>query len=217
MKIIEQSYQIVNMDPPAEILKRIEAAGRTCYRSEDKITPDSARAFVARIVRSGHHSVLEHESISVRFITDRGVTHELVRHRLASYSQESTRYCDYGGGEIEFIRPVEFTVPLRVWTLPAILNAKDTLPKQECIWLFTLMEAAQGYAAMRQAGAPPQLARSVLPNALKTEIVCTMNLREWRYMLALRTGPGAHPQIRALMLPLLAELAAALPEVFGDA
>lgn len=215
MKIIRQSHEITYMGDPTEILKRIERAGRTCYKSEDKITDESAEAFVAKLVRTGHLSVLEHESIQVRFITDRGVTHELVRHRLAAYSQESTRYCDYGEEEVRFVLPVEFSERyVGTWpygTSLAVLGG--TIPERA--WFLACIQAGSFYRAMRDAGAPPQLARSVLPNCLKTEIVMTANLREWLHVLELRTSKAAHPQIRALMLGVLRDFAEKLPAIFG--
>jgi thymidylate synthase (FAD) len=183
------------------MLERIEAAGRTCYKSEDQITETSADAFVRKIVKSGHHSVLEHEVIQVRFITDRGVTHELVRHRLASFSQESTRYCDYGDGDIQFILPVRYE--------------KSKPEAAYSNWVIGMEEAERRYLLSRQLGESPQEARDHLPNSLKTEIVVTANLREWMHILDLRTSKAAHPQIRALMLPLLEELGGYLPQIFG--
>ena len=183
MKIIEPSFEIVPVNGE-EILKNIERAGRTCYKSEDKITADSARKFVAAIIKSGHESVIEHEKVTARIICDRGVTHEIVRHRIASYSQESTRYCNYGndkfGNELTFIKPC-------FW--------KEDDPKY-MTWKYAMKNAEQAYMDLIRLGATPQEARSVLPNSLKTEIVVTMNLREWRHFFKLRTSPAAHPQIR---------------------
>ncbi len=186
------------------VLRNLELAGRTCYKSETLITPDSAAGFVRRILKSGHHSVIEHSAVTVRFITDRGVTHELVRHRLAAYSQESTRYANYGkdkfGREITVIRPL-------FW---------DPDSDEYRLWLQAMQAAEQAYLALLDAGAQPQQARSVLPNSLKTEIVMTANLREWRHVLGLRCDKASHPQIREIMLPLLGELHAGLPVIFED-
>ena len=184
MKIIEPSFEIVPVNGE-EILKNIERAGRTCYKSEDKITADSARKFVAAIIKSGHESVIEHEKVTARIICDRGVTHEIVRHRIASYSQESTRYCNYGndkfGNELTFIKPC-------FW------NEDD--PKY-MTWKYAMKNAEQAYMDLIHLGATPQEARSVLPNSLKTEIVVTMNLREWRHFFKLRTSPAAHASRRS--------------------
>ena len=204
MKIINASYRIETPIDGAEILKRIEKAGRTCYKSEDRITDESAKAFVRKLIERGHESVLEHESITVRFICDRGVSHEIVRHRLASYSQESTRYCNYSGdrfgSELTFIEPCfwkEWTLAYKQWSLAVAFAEKE-------------------YFALLDCGCTPQEARSVLPNSIKTEIVMTANLREWRHFLKLRTAKAAHPQMRELTVPLLHELQERIPVVFDD-
>lgn len=211
MKVIQPSYQIV---PPEgmslfpsgiEILERLELIGRTCYKSEDKITPGSALKFANMIVHERkHHSVIEHASMTVRFIFDRGVSHELVRHRLCAFSQESTRYCNYSkdkfGNEITVIEPC-------FWEESSILYQ---------FWKDACETAEANYFSLLKAGAKPQEARSVLPNSLKTEIVTTANLREWRHILTLRTGAPAHPQIRQVMVPLLAEVKERIPILFAD-
>jgi len=203
MKIVDASFKIVEMPGP-EALRQIEEAGRTCYKSEDMITPDSAEAFVKRILEAGHHSVIEHVSATIRFICDRGVTHEIVRHRLAAYSQESTRYCNYSkgkhGNESTVIRP--------------LLWSEDS--KEYSIWLRSMQDAENVYMDLIKAGASPQEARSVLPNSLKTEIVMTCNLREWRHVFSLRCSQAAHPQMREIMLPLLAEFRKRIPVLFDD-
>lgn len=197
MKIINASYRIETPIDGKQILKRIEKAGRTCYKSEDRITDESAEAFVRMLIERGHESVLEHESITVRFICDRGVSHEIVRHRLASYSQESQRYVRYNG-DIEFINP----------HMP---NAKAHEAWQELC-----ERAEETYRELLSYGVQPQQARSVLPNSVKTELVMTANLREWRHFLKLRTATAAHPQMRELTVPLLKELQARIPVVFDD-
>ena len=204
MKVIAPWYEILFMPEPAQVLKLVETAGRTCYKSEHLISSDSAPEFVRRIVASGHHSVIEHGNISVRFVCDRGVTHELVRHRLAAYSQESTRYANYSqdrfGSEITVIKPM-------FWE-------EGSEPYEQ--WEKAMLAAEAAYLALLANGARPQEARAVLPNSLKTEIVMTANLREWRHVLNLRASKAAHPQIRQIMLPLLAELADRLPEFYAD-
>ncbi len=204
MKIISPSHEILFMPDGDTILKNIEIAGRTCYKSEDKITSGSAAGFVKGIIKSGHHSVIEHMSITVRFICDRGVTHELVRHRLAAYSQESTRYANYSKdkfqNEITVIRPF-------FWK-------EDSEEYKR--WFLAMENAEKSYMKLMQLGAKAEQARSVLPNSLKTEIVMTANLREWRHVLNLRCSRPAHPQIRELLLPLLDELNEKLPVIFGD-
>lgn len=187
-----------------EMLKRIERAGRTCYKSEDKITDESAPAFVKKILFMGHESVLEHEKVTVRVVCDRGVTHEIVRHRLCAFSQESTRYCDYHkSGEIQVIDPC-------FW--PAGFEHEDT----RGLWLNAMVNAERIYNVLREHGASPQEARSVLPNSLKTEIVVTADLREWRHIFRLRTSKRAHPQMREIMVPLLAEFKSRIPVIFDD-
>ena len=204
MQVVSPSFSIMSMPDGDEVLGHIEAAGRTCYKSEDKMTPDSGAKFVRMILGRGHESVIEHASATVRFICDRGVTHELVRHRLASFSQESTRYANYSkdkfGNEITVIRPL-------FW--------KSGTPEY-ARWERAMLAAESAYLEMIKAGARPEQARSVLPNSLKTEIVMTANLREWRHVFRLRCSGPAHPQIREIMLPLLDEFARRMPAVFGD-
>ena len=207
MQIIEPSYEILNPTPfdGAEILRRIELIGRVCYKSEDRITDESAPKFVKAVIARGHESVIEHVSITVRFIVDRGVSHELVRHRLCSFSQESTRYCNYGkSGELTFIKPLWWG------------NSGPWLSETEWYaWKAACFAAEEAYLDLLRIGAKPEQARSVLPNSTKTEVVMTANLREWRHIFRLRTAPTAHPQMRQVMCPLRDELAARLPEVFG--
>lgn len=205
MKIINASYRIETPTYSGEeLLKGIEQAGRTCYKSEDRITDESAKSFVRKLIERGHESVLEHESITVRFVCDRGVSHEIVRHRLASYSQESTRYCNYSndrfGNQITFIKPCfleEGTGGYKLWKQSMFVAEKE-------------------YFELLNWGCTPQEARSVLPNSTKTEIIMTANLREWRHFLKLRTSKAAHPQMRELTVPLLHELQAWIPVVFDD-
>lgn len=204
MKVIKPYYIIEDELDPKKIMLTVEKAGRTCYKSEGKIGDGTAERFIAAIIKRGHESVLEHEKITVRFICDRGVTHEIVRHRIASYSQESTRYCNYSqdkfGNELTFIQPC-------FW------NENDEKYK---LWLESMQFIEEKYNAMIAAGAKPEEARSILPNSLKTEIVVTMNLREWRHYFRLRTAKAAHPQIREVSTALLAELKEKLPVIFGD-
>ena len=204
MKIIEASHSIETPIDGAEILKRIEKAGRTCYKSEDRITEESAKVFVRKLIERGHESVLEHGSITVRFVCDRGISQEIVRHRLASYSQESTRYCNYSNdrfrNNITFIKPCfldEGTGGYKLWKQAMFIAEKE-------------------YFELLKLGCTPQEARSVLPNSIKTEIVMTANLREWRHFLKLRTAKAAHPQMRELTVPLLKELQERIPVVFDD-
>jgi thymidylate synthase (FAD) len=201
MKIIKQSATLEFITPNA--LQVIEKAGRTCYKSEDLITKESAEEFVKKILESGHESVLEHAYASFRFITDRGVTHEMVRHRLVSYSQESTRYCNYSkdkfGNEITIILPVRFN---QVKIISSDERWIDDLPEDKFSkfqnWFKGCYNAQVAYLQALQLGDTPQEARDLLPNSLKTEIVMTTNFREWRHFFKLRTSPKAHPQMRGL-------------------
>lgn len=217
MLLVKPSVEIlaVSLEP----LQLIETAGRTCYKSEDKITDTSAPAFAAMILKRGHESVVEHASATVRFICDRGVTHEIVRHRLASYSQESTRYCDYENGHVAFVIPP--------WTnlLPGEASMEtDDLALTTCcetrdpsmFWLLAMQQAEDSYKRLRELGWRPEQARSVLPNSLKTEIVMTANLREWRHFFSLRTSAAAHPQMREVAIPLLESMKAKIPVIFDD-
>ena len=212
MFLVKPSYEILTPIDGVEMLRRIEAAGRTCYKSEEKITQDSAIEFVRKVIKRGHLSVIEHESLSVRFVIDRGVSHELVRHRLCAFSQESTRYCDYGGDDVTFVIP-----PGMDKLKPGRYQRGDPLlDLDSCVgdWANALIYAEESYRKLRRAGWPPQDARAVLPNALKTEIVTTANLREWRHIFDLRCASAAHPQIREVMIPLRDELRQLIPVVF---
>lgn len=217
MILIKPRHEILTAVNGDDILQRIEAAGRTCYKSERKITPQSAVPFVKSIVKNGHESVIEHESISIRFICDRGVTHELVRHRLAAFSQESTRYCDYGGKycapHVTFIVPPWCEISPGEYRVPGDI---PPVPHVDFYWACSMLDAERYYASLRAHDWTPQQARAVLPNSLKTEIVMTANLREWRHVLKLRTSPAAHPQMRELMVPLLTELKGLIPVLFDD-
>ncbi|MDD2646670.1 MAG: FAD-dependent thymidylate synthase [Patescibacteria group bacterium] len=201
MQVIKPSFIIEDEVDGKKILKNLEKYARTCYKSEDKICEGSAEKLIANILKRGHESVIEHEKVTVRLICDRGVTHELVRHRLASYSQESTRYCDYHKkGSIQVIEPFFFAGN----------------PEKYAAWQKAMEDTEQAYNKLIELGATPQEARSVLPNSLKTEIVTTFNLREWRHFFKLRTSAAAHPQMREIIIPLLAEFKKRIPIIFDD-
>lgn len=204
MKKISPSFTFEENFDGLDLLKKIEKAARTCYKSEEKIESGTAPHFVSRIIKLGHESVLEHAIVTVRIVCDRGISHEIVRHRIASFSQESTRYCNYTSGkfgkEISVIEPRFFD--------------KDT--DSYNIWLNAMTYAEQAYFKLIELGASPQMARSVLPNSLKTEIVVTMNLREWRHFFRLRTSDKAHPQMIELAIPMLEEFRRKIPVVFDD-
>lgn len=204
MNIIKPYFIIESQIDGGNMLKQIEKAGRTAYKSEDKITEDSSHKFIQMIIKRGHLSVIEHQSITVRIICDRGVTHEIVRHRLASYTQESTRYCDYSNGKFGN----ELTV-----IKPCFWKEED---EKYIIWKKTIEIIEKSYKELIEKGASPQEARSILPNSLKTEIVMTMNLREWRHFFILRTAKSAHPQMREIALPLLQEMKKQIKVIFDD-
>lgn len=223
MILVKPSFEIMEvMGVGHTPLELIELAGRTCYKSEEKITKDSTEKFVKMVTERGHHSVLEHSAMTVKFIIDRGVSHELVRHRLCAFSQESTRYCNYKGGvtfvippwiskesQKEGLVPREFHAPLTTfaWTSPQ---------NPDQLWFKAIVDAEVYYKKLLAQGWSPQQARSVLPNSLKTEIVVTANLREWRHILTLRCGKAAHPQMREIMLPLQEKLKSLIPIIFDN-
>lgn len=202
MKIIQPSFEILAYT--SNMTKLIEKCIRTCYRSGDKIEEGSDAKIINHVKTLNHESTLEHGSITVKFICDRGVTHELVRHRIASFSQESTRYCNYGkdkfGSEITVIDPFFFN--------------KDSFTYLR--WKSSCEETERAYLELLENKAKAQEARSVLPNSLKTEINVTANVREWRKIFELRTSSAAHPQIRQIMCPLLSELRKKWPVLFDD-
>ena len=215
MKVLRPSYEILTpiSDGGIKELQHIERIARVCYKSEDKISPDgeSAKRLVAHLIDRGHEAMLEHGIISVLFICDRGVSHEIVRHRMASYAQESTRYCNYGkdkfGREITFIQPSYLN----------FAEEPDSIPFSRYLsWSALCQMCEKTYFAMLESGSSPQEARAVLPNSLKTEIVMTANYREWRHFFKLRCDKAAHPQMRELTIPLLKELDKKLPVIFED-
>ncbi|KKN77752.1 hypothetical protein LCGC14_0357260 [marine sediment metagenome] len=304
VKLIKPSYEILGYHYD-DLLQHIEVAGRTCYKSEGKITEGSAEKFCRGMVERGHESVLEHATVcflvhedfvyqyagspfinittssrtlisgnirafrdfyrnrdinsslhrilaksypvlfedipvrgsqnfesgirlfdgamtdeealvhktmSIRFICDRGVTHEMVRHRLASYSQESTRYCDYKGG-LQFVIPPWVDLEPGEYTGYEPCQISNLADKT---WYCAMLNVEATYQSLRNDGWPPQQARSVLPNSLKTEIVMTANVREWRHVFKLRCSPKAHPQIREIMQPLRKELQERVPVLFDE-
>ena len=200
MRVVDQTWEW--LQKPVRSLELIELAGRTCYKSESRIAVGSAEKFTKMILELGHETVLEHISASVRFITNRGVTHELVRHRLASYSQESTRYVRYHD-QITFIKPVW-------WDDPEYPEANKRH------WTQAMEQAEQNYLTALKNGDKPEQAREMLPHSIKVEIVMTTNLREWRHIFNLRCAKASHPQMRALMLDCLAGFAKDMPVIFDD-
>lgn len=222
MRLVKPSFEIMNIlksgieadhSDYGTSLEVIERAGRVCYKSEDGISPGTAKKFVQKIISLGHESVLEHSAMTVKFICDRGVSHELVRHRLCAFSQESTRYCNYKGG-------VTFVIPSWIELIPGTYHAgdiHDLFPDfcPEYDWFVAMLNAESRYISLLSKWSPQQ-ARSVLPNSLKTEIVVTANFREWRHIFNLRCSKAAHPQMREIMIPLLEECKKLIPIIFNE-
>lgn len=222
MKLVDPSITFLWSTPSP--LLAIELAGRTCYKSEDKITDNSCVEFVHRMIKNGHEAMLEHASMSYRVVCDRGVTHEIVRHRLFSYAQESTRYCNYKGG-------VSFIIPR--WVTDCQVGKYDILWKNKLgqvvggpkepqglglfnRWFWSMALAERDYQRLLDEGCTPQQARCVLPNSLKTEIVITGNMREWRYFFKLRTDKTAHPDMRYVANLILNDAQKRIPVIFED-
>lgn len=220
MKTIKAGYEILTPISEGGIkeLQHIEKIGRVCYKSEERITEDgeSAKKFVGMLIKKCHEAMLEHSSLSVKFIADRGVSHELVRHRIASFAQESTRYCNYSkdkfGSECNFIdlrSGIELDNKCRNMTA----GEMGLLMRE---WMLAMEDAEKHYMNLLELGATPQIARSVLPNSTKTEITITANYREWRNFFKLRVPATAHPQMVEVTRPLLTELKEKLPVIFDD-
>ena len=210
MKLIRPYTKIIFITPDA--LGLIETAGRTCYKSEGLITEESSKKFVKLLIKRGHESVIEHAVATVKIVCDRGVTYEIVRHRIASYSQESTRYCDYQSDHVTFIIP-----PWVKDIDPGIYNDQLRSEDETANAWFNAVWLSEGiYKELRELGWKPEQARSVLPNSLKTEIIMTANLREWRHFFKLRTSKAAHPQMREVANSLLLQMRDRVPVVFED-
>jgi len=213
MFLVKPSFTIMSLPSSAgAVYRRIELVGRTCYKSEERITDGSAEQFVRMLLERSHESVIEHESATVKFICDRGVSHELVRHRIASYSQESTRYCSYKGG-VTFVIPPWVQIEPGEYYKP---NTSQPLPYASQQWYEAMLNAEAWYKHLLGAKWTPQQARSVLPNSLKTEIVVTANMREWRHIFRLRCSNAAHPQMRESMMPVYQQFCRELPALFDD-
>lgn len=220
MKIIEPSYEILTEISKGGIkeLQNIEKIARVCYKSENLITEDgeSAKKMVKMLIDRGHEAMIEHSSLSVKFTVDRGVSHELVRHRIASFAQESTRYCNYSldkfGNEINVIEidgGIEHDAKMK--NMPTL--ERNAIEDE---WVSAMEDAERHYIKLMEMGATPQIARSVLPNSTKTEITITANYREWRNFFKLRTANAAHPSMQEITRPLLKELKTKLPIIFDD-
>lgn len=218
MRTLKPQHVIIGKDQIEghKILKHIEKIARTCYKSEDLINDESAEKMIKKLIKMNHLAMIEHASVSVLFTCDRGVTHEIVRHRVASYAQESTRYVNYSkdkfGNEIGYIDIAGgIALDTKMKDLPVeTINAIISEWNQACI------DAEKHYMKMLELGATPQIARSVLNNSTKSDINVTMNLREWRHFFELRCDAPAHPQMRELVIPLLKEMSEVIPIVFDD-
>lgn len=215
MKVIQPSFTWHGEAPNGvAMLRSIAAAGRVCYQSEANGKSDAD--FVRSVIARGHESVIEHEKLSVQIICDRGVTHEVVRHRIASYSQESTRYCNYSkdkfDNEITFI---DLTAGVMLCPVTSKLDPV-TIHRILDEWWAACEDAERHYMHMIELGASPQIARSVLNNSTKTAIIVTMDLREWRHFFKLREAPAAHPQMREIAIPMLKMFREAVPVIFDD-
>ncbi len=202
MIIETPSADLLSFTPVPERL--IERAGRVCWKSEERMSEDSAPAFIRMIRSKNHASVLEHASATFLIKTDRGISHEIVRHRIASFSQESTRYCNYS--KDKFANEITVVKPCGV--------PEDSAMYEE--WFNGCRAAERQYFEMLKCGASPQTARAVLPTCLKTEIVMTANLREWMHFLELRTSPAAHPDIQIIANMIKDQLLSIAPTVFED-
>jgi thymidylate synthase (FAD) len=231
INLIRPQATIEGYRPYNEVLHNLGMAGRVCYKSEDKYdgSIESSEKFIRGIIRRGHEAVIEHESVSVRFIVDRGVSHELVRHRLASYCQESTRYVNYEDKGYQFIIPpwlnlfegvYSYNSETQTWyhnafrkeeLSPVILWGES----EARIWIKHMYDCAEAYDAVIKVWKPEQ-ARSLLPNSTKTEVVMTANFREWRHFFKLRAASPAHPQMREVTIPLLDEFKKRFPVFFED-
>lgn len=205
MKIIEPSYEILTPINGNEVLRTLEKVARTCYKSEEKIGEGTAERMISNLIKNGHEAMIEFFDITVKFIHNRGFTHEMVRHRLCSFAQESTRYCSYDkekfGKELTMIKPY--------WFDETDQSVKD-------FWSNHVFSSECTYFQLLKYGLQAQAARGILPNDLKTEINVKANLREWRAIFKLRTAPSAHPDMRRVMIPLLEELRGKIPVIFDD-
>lgn len=201
MKIIQPKVIISLAEMSQEKLSNLEQCARVCYQSEAKT--GSTSSFLRKLILNGHESVIEHEKITVTFVVDRGVSNQIIRHRIASYSQESTRYCNYSneqfGSEISVVEPYYYR----------------NQPEAFEIWKNSCLISESAYMQLLKFGKPEE-ARAVLPTSLKTELVTTYNFREWRHFFLLRCSKKAHPQLRQVTIPLLISFSRYFPEIFED-
>lgn len=202
MRIVEPWIKVEKIDGK-QIMKRIERACRTCYRSEGKITEDSYKNLIKNCITRGHESVLEHEKVTVRIYDDLGSYKDLTRHRFASFSVESTRYCSYDkdkfGNEIAFMNPI-------------YIEDKEMYE----LWKDTMQRIEENYIKMKELGATTDMCRELLPHSVAAEYTMTANIREWKHILSLRANDHVHPSIRQVMIPLLKYFKEQMPDIFGE-
>ena len=202
MRIVEPWIKVEKIDGK-QIMKRIERACRTCYRSEGKVTEDSYKTLLKNCITRGHESVLEHEKVTVRIYDDLGSYKDLTRHRFASFSVESTRYCSYDkdkfGNEIAFMNPVYIE--------------DEEMYK---VWKETMQQIEKNYIKMKELGATTDMCRELLPHSIAAEYTMTANIREWKHIFSLRANSHVHPSIRQVMIPLLKYFKEQMPEIFDE-
>lgn len=217
MNIVSPSFLVLDAPDEADVLSKIERIARVCYKSEGSISECSAVRLVHQLIDSGHEAMIEHCSVSVLLTTDRGVTHEIVRHRVASYAQESTRFCNYTNGN-KFSSGISYIDLFEGMRLDPKVKK---MPMQNFAaiyseWYQACEDAERHYNKMLELGATPQIARSVLNHSTKSEIVMTMNFREWRHFFSLRTAKDAHPSMREIAIPLFRAFKEKYPVLFSD-
>ncbi len=204
VKIVEPHVEIITPLDGEAILKHLELCARNCYKSEDKITPDSARTMIKKLLELGHEAMIEHYNLTVKLTCDIGVYKDLTRHRLVSFAIESTRYCNYSkgkfGNELSVIKPC---------------HIKENTPEYD-LWLSTMQTIEKNYNQMAALGCRPDQLRMLLPHSTKADVIMTANLREWRHIFKLRCAPAAHPTVQEVMDMLLAKLRSEIPVIFDD-
>jgi thymidylate synthase (FAD) len=203
MKIIEPTIQVEKVDYK-QVMKNLERACRTCYRSEGKITEESYKTLLKNCINRGHESILEHEKVTIRMLCDIGVYKDLTRHRIASFSIESTRYCNYGkdkfDNQIKFIKPVNMEEGTELYNK----------------WYDTCKIIEQNYIEMSKLEATPDQLRMMLPHSTAAEVTMTANIREWKHIFSLRCTKHTHPAVEQLMIPLLLKFKKEMPEIFDN-
>ena len=204
VKIVAPHVEIITPLDGEAILKHLELCARNCYKSEDKITPDSARTMIKKLLELGHEAMIEHYNLTVKLTCDIGVYKDLTRHRLVSFAIESTRYCNYSkgkfGNELSVIKPC---------------HIKENTPEYD-LWLSTMQTIEKNYNQMAALGCRPDQLRMLLPHSTKADVIMTANLREWRHIFKLRCAPAAHPTVQEVMDMLLVKLRNEIPVIFDD-